>query len=119
MQKKSVIAGLVAASLMVLGTAAQAQQGGYGDRDRDGIANQHDRDRDGDGIRNSRDSDRDGDGIRNISDPRPDRPDVARRLYSPRGDLDLDGVANRDDRDRDGDGVSNRRDRHPDDRALS
>lgn len=37
----------------------------------------------------------------------------------PQGDLDGDGIANRDDRDRDGDGIRNRRDDRPNQAAFN
>lgn len=111
MPSNKILTGLLAASLLGFGAAAQAQVPPRADLDRDGIPNQFDRDRDGDGIPNAR-------------DPRPDRYDrVARNDRAnryppmhPLGDLDRDGIRNRDDRDRDGDRVANHRDRWPDDR---
>jgi hypothetical protein len=145
MKSRIAIGTVLAASLLTLGVAAQAQGvSPYGDLDRDGIQNRYDADRDGDGIQNrsdpqpnvfnrtrvvrghdmdgdgiadASDRDRDGDGIVNARDPNPNVPN-ARHVASagPFGDLDRDGIQNRNDRDRDGDGVRNARDRFPDNR---
>ena len=56
MKSRIAIGTVLAASLLTLGVAAQAQGvSPYGDLDRDGIQNRHDRDRDGDGVPNRRD----------------------------------------------------------------
>jgi hypothetical protein len=102
MKSKTLFGAAMAASLMLLGTAAQAQYAPRHDLDRDGIQNRYDKDRDGDGIANHR-------------DPNPNVRNVARaRTTGPNGDLDRDGIRNRNDRDRDGDRVVNSRDRWPD-----
>jgi hypothetical protein len=105
MQRKMIFGAALAASFMLLGTAAQAQYAPRQDLDHDGIQNRHDRDRD-------------GDGIPNVSDPNPNRYNrshVARYAH----DMDHDGIADRSDRDIDGDRVPNRRDRHPYDRRRA
>jgi hypothetical protein len=99
MHSKTVFGALITASLLALGSAAQAAQlPPRGDLDHDGIQNRYDRDRDGDGLANR-------------SDP---NPNIFNRVRYVRGhDMDRDGIADRSDRDRDGDGVPNRRDRFP------
>ena len=99
MHKKSIFGAAIAASLMMFGAAAQAQQlPPRGDLDRDGIENRYDRDRDGDGFENR-------------SDP---QPNVFNRTRIVRAhDMDGDGIADASDRDRDGDGIPNARDSRP------
>lgn len=99
MRNKTLMQTVLAASLLVLGSAGQAAQYvvGSGDLDRDGIENRHDRDRDGDGIPNAR-------------DPRPNVPDRFARGSRHGNQYGMDVTP----RDRDGDGVPNRRDRFPD-----
>ena len=109
-RKTTIFGAALAASLMLLGTAAEAQYAPRQDLDRDGIQNRYDRDRDGDGIANARDP---NPNVRNVQRyARVDR-------FGPYGDLDRDGVRNRNDRDIDGDRVPNRRDRHPYDRRRA
>jgi hypothetical protein len=104
MQRKMILGAALAASFMLLGTAAQAQYAPRQDLDHDGIQNRYDRDRDGDGIANA-------------SDP---NPNVFNRTRVARGhDMDRDGIADRSDRDIDGDRIPNKRDRHPYDRRRA
>ena len=104
MQRKTIFGAALAASFMLLGTAAHAQYAPRQDLDHDGIQNRYDRDRD-------------GDGIPNVSDP---NPNVFNRTRIARGhDMDRDGIADRSDRDIDGDRVPNRRDRYPYDRRRA
>jgi hypothetical protein len=100
MKNRHVLGGVVAATLMVFGAAAQAQGlPPNGDLDRDGIVNRLD-------------DDRDGDGALNKSDPNPNRWNPTRIVRA--SDIDGDGIADHSDRDRDGDGIANARDPNPD-----
>jgi hypothetical protein len=99
MKNTHVLGGVVAASLMLFGAAAQAQGlPPNGDLDRDGVVNRLD-------------NDRDGDGVANKSDPNPNRWNPTRTVRA--SDMDGDGIADHSDRDRDGDGIANARDPNP------